>query len=75
MIPIFDLSGNVANLQTAVTNSTIAADLKTFVNTRLAALPDQTATARVKVQDFMLDYQGVSSQQTQIEVALIPTPL
>lgn len=74
MIPLFDQCGNVANLQTAVTASTIAAELKTFVNTRLAAL-DQTATARLKVQDFTLDYPGVSSQQTAIEVALIPTPL
>lgn len=74
MIPLLDISGNVANLQTAVTSSTIAAELKAFVNTRLAAL-DQTATARVKVQDFTLDYQGVSSQQTTIEVAVIPTPV
>ncbi len=74
MIPLFDLSGNVANLQAAVSASTLAAELKAFVNTRLAAL-DQTATARVKVQDETLDYLGVASQQTTIEVALIPTPL
>ncbi len=74
MIPIFDQCGNVTNLIAAVSASGMAPELIAFVNARLAQI-DGSMTAHVQVHDEEVEYLGVVSQRSVIEVAMIPAPV